>query len=508
MKTYHTYNDIIRSREAVEAISTLKGMGPIVGFAKGEIKSNGDIYQLVLSALPDKDNPAYSAALDRQKLWELNCTENAKGISFAGISKDGYIFLETNPTITVDISGQPSGSNKEVFLFAQHTPIDQPVVNPIVLIACWNEGASLYDFYKKNLDPYYPLAKEDRQITMAQSLTNIENLSYNELDSLVEDRCNFYKQNSLNLTLIGVYGEANDILTSSNKKENYAIVPIDGEIPFKRVSRVGWESAVEASLNRLESIIDSKITKSLTTILSELETSVRQDLGTDIVMNSLPEGSIILWEGTEIPDGWIEYTPAQGRIVIGHTSQGIQVPVSDTDTTLHTVLSTVGSTYNAHPTHPFYNTINKENLPAHRHAVGVRLNRPCFKGTQEYNIAVVDNWSHRKIDATGEFLGDDKWGNILRKHRVVQGGIDTSLNRTSDSDSSTDEQGIEQLSLSKLPPAVTLKYIKKVKSATSSTGTTTTVTGGTVIKDLKQKFTLTIKDAILKPPLLNSGFYN
>lgn len=86
-------------------------------------------------------------------------------VNFGCIARDGMIFISDAATIRISNIEGSKGSNEDVIVFAYHTPLEEPVQNPVQFRAFWNESNSFYSLYKKSVDPLYPSAKESRNLS-------------------------------------------------------------------------------------------------------------------------------------------------------------------------------------------------------------------------------------------------------------------------------------------------------------------------------------------------------
>lgn len=445
MKTYFKYEGIIKSKEAAEAIAAPSGLGPFCGFGSAII--NGS--RLTISPTGVAGSKYSEVIKDRilaRYMTKVSEDGELPDINFGCISRDGYVFISDEPTITIENIQGTQGSTEEVLLFAVHSPISEPVDNPVDFIAYWNEsGESFYELFKKSRDIYYPIAKENRKPNILDNdaySNNSFTLGY--LLDMVESACPYYANNKNTTVLIGIYGRGTDVMTKRN--ENFAIVPYQGkfpEIPYTTAAH----SMLTESIRNLEDInkgfpIDGQgIKEYIDDQIKKLKDSLSESLSTA----ALPIGSIILWETDSIPDGWAEYTKASGRIIIGYQAGGIQM--GDT-----MALQNVGDYYT--PTKGNYLIqITGDDLPKHRHALGVS------KGKQDN----ANNWENvrpqsffnRETGLNGDF------GRGTPTKGIQDGAIVVSWNLLGES--FLQETSKSTLDIEKLPPTITLRYIQKIR---------------------------------------------
>ena len=191
-------------------------------------------------------------------------------------------------------------------------------------------------------------------------------------------------------------------------------------------------------------------TTSIEELLAQMKQEITKEMREEMAMIAMPVGSIILWDGDQIPEGWAEYTNAAGRVVVGFSSGGIKVPTSINGTGTSTILGSVGSLYN--PVDGDYAAkITDSELPRHRHGVGVG------KGGQDNSSdddkSTLQNWDNRTSSLNGNV--GDRGATV----NVNNGGVYTSHNFTNDAQS---VQNATQLNVIKLPKSITLRYIIKV----------------------------------------------
>lgn len=456
MKTYFNYNQVIASKDICEAISMVHGASPIIGFGSGTIdKING---KLNVRSLPEEGDPMYDKMKGRLKQWNIYKGANspeADQTNFAGITRDGYIFGSDEEQFDVPIQGS-KGTYNEVLLFAYHTPVTEPVENPVTFLAFWSESnESFYELYKKSLDPYYPVKVSDRYINFDSHDGTDSTISYESLINKVTSACTYYQNNSNSLVLIGIYGTGTNSVTGESG-EKFALVPYNGNFPDHMNYTPGIHSSVKQSISRIEKILgvnssQSEVgTTSIDELLTQMKAEIMSEVREQIALLTLPTGSIILWQGDTIPDGWAEFTDAAGRVVIGFQTGGIKVPSGITGTGETNILTSVGAIYNP-PGGDYSNPLINEYLPRHRHGVGVG------KGGQEDSSdddkSTLQNWDNRTSTLNGNV--GDRGATV----NVVNGGVNSSWNFHGDSQG---EQSVNQWNAIKLPKSIALRYIIKI----------------------------------------------
>lgn len=456
MKTYFNYGEDISSKNSAEAIAMVHGCGPIIGFGSAEIDNTSGVINI--SPLPDTNDPMYRIMVGRLKQWKITKgmgDPEGNQTNFAGIAKDGTIFGTDQNQLQINIQGS-KGSYNEVLVFAHHVPVSEPVSNPVTFMAFWSEGnESFYELYQRSIDPYYPKPVADRNYNFNENDGTNNDLNYDSLEAKVAAACTYYANNANALILIGIYGTGNNAVTNATG-EKFALVPYNGDFPDHFNYTPGIHQSLKLSLSRIEKILgvnsssSDQGTTSIEELLAQMKQEITKEMREEMAMIAMPVGSIILWDGDQIPEGWAEYTNAAGRVVVGFSSGGIQVPTSINGTGTSTILGSVGSLYN--PVDGDYAAkITASELPRHRHGVGVG------KGGQDNSSdddkSTLQNWDNRTFGLNGDV--GDRGATVS----VANGGVYTSHNFTNEAQS---VQNATQLNVIKLPKSITLRYIIKV----------------------------------------------
>lgn len=451
MKTYFKYEGIIKSKEAAEAIAAPSGLGPFCGFGSASINGN----KLVVSPQGVSGSKYANIIKDRiMARYMAKASEDGElpDINFGCISRDGYIFISDEQTLTIENIQGTQGSTEEVLLFAVHTTISEPVDNPVDFVAYWNESSeSFYDLFKKSTDIYYPILEENRNPNV---LTNDSysdyNMTFSNLLEMVETACPYYSNNKNSVVLIGIYGKGTDAMTKRN--ENFSIVPYQGkfqEIPYTTATH----SMMKESIKRTEQnnngfpVVDESGNKlNIKQYIDAQLEALRKEFADSLSTANLPIGSIILWESDVIPEGWAEYTKASGRIVIGYQAGGIQIGNE-------VMLQNVGDYYTPSNGN-FVINIKGDDLPKHRHALGVS------NGTQDdankWQNVRPQSFQNRETGLNGDH------GRGTPTKGIQNGAIVVSWNLLGES--FINETSVETLTIEKLPPTITLRYIQKISS--------------------------------------------
>ena len=482
-EVYFNYGDKIRSRRIAEAIGIPSGIGPICGF--GSAKVQNDTLLVYPYALGDS-NSASEIEEDRDPLrfitrGKVNSRyipgEDVTQPMYALIARDGTLWrstTENNNCISVPISGT---SSNEVLLFAVHSPITEAVDNPVTFKAFYNNsGVDFYKIYKEASNIYWPKTDED----LIGNITSVDEddpfltskSTFNFLEDKAKSAIPEFNSNINAWVLIGIYGEGYNEPTQ--KMEKFSIVPYQGqgiaELPYS----YGIHNFLVKAINRIETFLfkglplkadntrfqslyeyieyqSSRYTTDLSKELSDLKNLVEQ--------NILQPGSIILWDGNQVPDGWEDYSVAAGRVVIGYAG------TSGINTAQGMMLTRPGDVYNPKTDNGQYIfTIKGTDLPKHYHAIGfsdIELKDNAGTGDN----AIPTNFSNRNTNINGTWEPKRN-----RNTQYTNGAIRTSLNLNSTSNSGAiTETPKETLEIDKLIPAITLRYIRKSNSYKSIT---------------------------------------
>lgn len=318
MKTYFDYEGIIKSKDAAEAIAAPIGIGPFCGFGSAVITNNA----ITISPNGEPTSPAYLAMKDRIiARYMTKASDSGEGpeVNFGCIVRDGMIFISDAATISIPNIEGSKGSNEDVIVFAYHTPLEEPVQNPIQFRAFWNESNSFYSLYKKSVDPLYPNAKESRNLSKINVLEDTE-LTY---ESLVNRAMASVAQGLVDkssMVLVGIYGQG--INSMDNTVEKYSIVPYGGRFPqpveYNTAIHGIQQSNVETLLRLLQGFPNFDIKAYIDEKLGSMEGS------------SIPRGLIAMWNGTQVPNGWalcngqivddLQTPDLSGKFVVGWQS--------------------------------------------------------------------------------------------------------------------------------------------------------------------------------------------
>lgn len=318
MKTYFDYEGIIKSKDAAEAIAASIGIGPFCGFGSAVITNNA----ITISPNGEPTSPAYLAMKDRIiARYMTKASDSGEGpeVNFGCIARDGMIFISDAATISIPNIEGSKGSNEDVIVFAYHTPLEEPVQNPVQFRAFWNESNSFYSLYKKSVDPLYPSAKESRNLSKINVLEDTE-LTYESLANRAMASVAQGLVDKSSMVLIGIYGQG--INSINNTVEKYSIVPYGGRFPqpveYNTAIHGIQQSNVETLLRLLQGFPNFDIKAYIDEKLGSMEGS------------SIPRGLIAMWNGTQVPNGWalcngqivddLQTPDLSGKFVVGWQS--------------------------------------------------------------------------------------------------------------------------------------------------------------------------------------------
>lgn len=318
MKTYFDYEGIIKSKDAAESIAAPIGIGPFCGFGSAVITNNA----ITISPNGEPTSPAYLAMKDRIiARYMTKASDSGEGpeVNFGCIARDGMIFISDAATISIPNIEGSKGSNEDVIVFAYHTPLEEPVQNPVQFRAFWNESNSLYSLYKKSVDPLYPSAKESRNLSKTNVLEDTE-LTYESLANRAMASVAQGLVDKSSMVLIGIYGQG--INSIDNTVEKYSIVPYGGRFPqpveYNTAIHGIQQSNVETLLRLLQGFPNFDIKAYIDEKLGSMEGS------------SIPRGLIAMWNGTQVPNGWalcngqivddLQTPDLSGKFVVGWQS--------------------------------------------------------------------------------------------------------------------------------------------------------------------------------------------
>ena len=318
MKTYFDYEVIIKSKDAAEAIAAPIGIGPFCGFGSAVITNNA----ITISPNGEPTSPAYLAIKDRiVTRYMTKASDSGEGpeVNFGCIARDGMIFISDAATISIPNIEGSKGSNEDVIVFAYHTPLEEPVQNPVQFRAFWNESNSFYSLYKKSVDPLYPSAKESRNLSKINVLEDTE-LTYESLANRAMASVAQGLVDKSSMVLVGIYGQG--INSMDNTVEKYSIVPYGGRFPqpveYNTAIHGMQQSNVETLLRLLQGFPNF-----------DIKAYIDEKLG-NMAGSNIPRGLIAMWNGIQVPNGWalcngqivddLQTPDLSGKFVVGWKS--------------------------------------------------------------------------------------------------------------------------------------------------------------------------------------------
>lgn len=318
MKTYFDYEGIIKSKDAAEAIAAPIGIGPFCGFGSAVITNNA----ITISPNGEPTSPAYLAMKDRiVTRYMTKASDSGEGpeVNFGCIARDGMIFISDAATISIPNIEGSKGSNEDVIVFAYHTPLEEPVQNPVQFRAFWNESNSFYSLYKKSVDPLYPSAKDTRNLSKINVLEDTE-LTYESLANRAMASVAQGVVDKSSMVLVGIYGQG--INSMDNTVEKYSIVPYGGRFPqpveYNTAIHGMQQSNVETLLRLLQGFPNF-----------DIKAYIDEKLG-NMAGSNIPRGLIAMWNGTQVPNGWalcngqivddLQTPDLSGKFVVGWQS--------------------------------------------------------------------------------------------------------------------------------------------------------------------------------------------
>lgn len=453
-ENYFDYGAPLKSKRLGEHVAIANGFGPLCGFGSAEWDSTNNI---TLKPYGYGDNGGASQSTTQsQDITKkiINSRIRARKIptnpgaviqdsNFACITRDGTLFRSSSTEIKVSISNNRRVLD-QIFVFAYHDHITEPVTNLVQFCAYYNEGdVDFYDIWKKSQDIYYPKSKEDRDVSISDDhdplLSNLtDELSFYSLEDKVASCCPDFYQHLDSMTLIGIYGRGTD--TVKNIVEEFAIIPYNNVYPFNIPYNLSLHSYFKEAISKMQNFLGYSQLESqgYTDIVSYVDAVLKENLS-KLTQYTIPQGAIMLWEGTTPPEGWEEYSPASGRVVVGYRSGGINI--LKPNGTSSNILKNPGEYYTPNPEWNF--TIKGEDLPSHHHRIG----------TKRQDLVYWDKGTHTKVVDWSE----KQDGSITDRDYTLITGPNTKggSNQYDTVDDNT------SLILDKLVPAITLMYIKK-----------------------------------------------
>lgn len=318
MKTYFDYEGIIKSKDAAEAIAAPVGIGPFCGFGSATIVNNA------ITLLPNGEptSPAYQAIKDRiLSRYMTKAADSGEGpdTNFGCIARDGTIYISDSANISIPNIEGSKGSNEDVIVFAYHTPLEEPVQNPVQFRAFWNESNSFYSLYKKSVDPLYPTPKNSRNLSKTNVLEDNE-LSYESLVNRAMASVSQGLVDKSSMVLIGIYGQGTNSM--DNSVEKYSIVPYAGKFPQSVEYNTAIHGMQQANIETLLRLLQGFPN-------FDIKAYIDEKLG-GMAGANIPRGLIAMWNGVSVPEGWalcngqivedLQTPDLSGKFIVGWSS--------------------------------------------------------------------------------------------------------------------------------------------------------------------------------------------
>lgn len=434
MKNYFNYEAQIKSKEASEAIASPVGIGPFCGFGSATL-SNG-----VLTISPyGLDGTITNLAIkDRIRARYMSKSDDISQTTFGVVAADGAIYTDTLQSIVINEIQGSRGINDNVLVYAVHHQVTEPVENPVEFVAYWNSSSTnFYELYKKSMDPYYPRVEGATPNYDTKEVLLDSELTYENLCSMAKAACPLDQVNDDTMVLVGIYGSGLNAETQTS--ERFAIVPYGGRFPQPIPYNTAIYSAQQTQNNWLKTILnqfpaDQDLITWIKDYIDSLITPTVQNTST------VPDGTIVLYNGSVAPDGWAicdgsNGTPdLRGVFVIGAGTN------QDTG---------VSYTYNQRGGNSSI-LLTAEQLPPHTHPV-----KDFY--FMERGGSIGDNPS--ALGFGSEYLGNSLWGS-----GECDRDNDTGLYYLHDTETNTGDQKILDIT----PPYCALNYIMKLPSGASS----------------------------------------
>lgn len=300
MKTYFNYEAEIKSKDTAEAIASPIGLGPFCGFGSATY-SNGTLtispYGIdgTLTALPIKD---------RIRARYFSKEDDIPQITFGVIAADGAIFTDTIQQVTINEIQGSQGVNDNIIVYAVHRQVQEPVENPVDFVAYWSSSSTnFYELYKKSMDPFYPRVSGATPYYSSVEVFQDSDLTFENLCAMAKAACPAGQVNDETMVLVGIYGSGLNAETQTT--ERFAIVPYGGQFPQPLPYNTAVHSAQKSQSDMLATILSQfPANKDLITWIKDYISSLMGSNDSVTNLGSVPEGTIVLYNGTSAPNGW------------------------------------------------------------------------------------------------------------------------------------------------------------------------------------------------------------
>lgn len=377
-KTYFQYQGTIKSQAVAEAIAFPVGIGPFMGFARLNL--------LDMMIYPDPDGNTANSNQGKyydSSIWSQNyghCVgynpSDSNRYKFGLITRSGHIYVSEQSSMPITVLNSSAGRS-ELIVMALYKNIEEPINNIPTLVGYWNNGASSFyeEFFLNTVNP--------SEFPLGGSLGDLNQKTFKDLYDRVTSIVNVEYQ--ANMVLIGVYGEGINPIT--NESEPFSIVPYGSKYPYSQPFTPAMYYTLKGAIDGINSYIGSEgasypsLKEYIKSLLPEPE-----DNEEDSTLKGVPIGTILMWTGSVIPEGWAlcdgsNGTPdLRGRFPLGENSD---YPVNSTGGSKEVRLTI-------------------DNIPAHKHTI----NRTVAKiGDNNHMVPLWNN------DVVG---GADNWGGNAR----------------------------------------------------------------------------------------------
>lgn len=349
-EVYFNFGEPLKSRKLNEVNGLLNAVGPLCGF--GSAKVEGNLLRVYPYGLGDNNsgsNDTYDPL--RFKIRDRILGRNTSGIEqistqHALITRDGTLFKIPLTEFTVEIINQRGiNQNTEILLFAIHEPVSEAVDNPVTFKAYYSNlnNSPFYRLYKTAQDPYYGI--KGGEDSLKGKLTTLDqrdpllskNTSFTYLENQAKLAVKDFADNYQNWVLIGVYGTGVYTGEDGSQSEEFSIVPYQSQGIFETNYSLGIHNFLVKAINRTESFLYENFPEgnNFTTLSEYLDYYLKATfkglihdiriLKDQINEATIPVGAIMLWDSDTPPNGWEEYKPAKGRVVVGYQDGGIRI---------------------------------------------------------------------------------------------------------------------------------------------------------------------------------------
>lgn len=293
-KTYFQYQGNISSSDVSEAIGLPSGMGPFMGFARVDTSStNPKMYPTLEASDTSSRKQLFS---DQFSSPNISHKIGKVGPQFGLVTRSGHIYVSSLDSLPITMVNNQQ-DKAELMVFALYQDIEQPLENIPTLLGYWNQSSeiSFYDTF------YAPLIKKDTSFKVGGNLKDeLNGINYTELYNKVKTALN---NDTLlnNLTFIGVYGTGLNPNTGNN--EDFSIVPYDSKWPYEHSWTPTTFYSMKHAIDTISNFLGSSSYNNLSEFVKSLLPSADNE-EEDVTLKGVPIGTIIMWYGEEIPDGW------------------------------------------------------------------------------------------------------------------------------------------------------------------------------------------------------------